>query len=98
MCFMHVLMNAISLSKSCEVKIIFEGASVKLPSIFEAEQNKLYLKAKEMDLIAGICYACSKQFDVYDKNMETGLELLNDMDGHAGMKPFVEDGFEIISI
>ena len=32
MCFQHVLMNALDLHKDgFEVKIIFEGASVKLP-------------------------------------------------------------------
>ena len=34
MCFQHVLMNALDLHNSgYEVKIIFEGASVKLPSV-----------------------------------------------------------------
>lgn len=98
MCFMHIFMNAISLSESCTVKIIFEGASVQLPSVFETENNKLYIKAKEMGLIAGICYACSKQFDVYDKNVETGLPILKDMDGHAGIKPFIDDEYTVISI
>ena len=42
MCFMHVLMNALQLhEQGYEVKIIFEGESVKLPAQLENEGNKL---------------------------------------------------------
>ena len=99
MCFQHVLLNAIDLHTSgTEVKIIFEGASVKLVSEFEKENNPLYKKAKEADIIAGVCLACSKVMDVYEKNLESGLEMLEDMSGHAGMKKYLEDGYEVISM
>ena len=56
MCFSHVLLNALDLSAGgAEVKIIFEGASVKLVSVLEEEKDPLYLKAKEQGLIAGVC-------------------------------------------
>ena len=99
MCFLHVLMNAVSLHEAGnEVKVIFEGSSVKLPSVLEEEKNPLYLEAKEKDLLAGICVACSKAMDVYEKNQELGLELLDDMQGHAGMKAYVEEGYELVSM
>ena len=42
MCFQHILLNALDLSEAgLEVKIIFEGASVKLPSVLDEEGNKL---------------------------------------------------------
>ena len=60
MCFQHILLNALDLHQAgMEVRIIFEGASVKLVSLFEEEDNPLYKKAKEAGLIAGICLACS---------------------------------------
>lgn len=42
MCFVHVLLNALQLKEeNCEVKIIFEGQAVKLPSVLENENNAL---------------------------------------------------------
>ena len=97
MCFMHVLMNAMDLHQAGhEVKVIFEGASVKLPPVFEEEKTPLYLKAKEKGLIAGICKACSKVLEVYEANVATGLPLLDDMNGHAGVKLYIDDDFQIL--
>lgn len=99
MCFQHILLNALDLyADGVEVKIIFEGASVKLVPIFEEESHPLYLKAKEQGLIAGICLACSKVLGVYESNENSGLPLLNDMTGHAGIKSYVKEGYEIISM
>ena len=99
MCFQHVLLNAMDLSKAGnEVKIIFEGSSVKLVSILEEEKNPLYLKAKEVGIIAGICLACSKALGVYEENLATGLTMLDDMMGHAGVKDYINNGYQVISI
>ncbi|MDO5754744.1 MAG: hypothetical protein Q4P28_00715 [Tissierellia bacterium] len=97
MCFMHVLMNALDLKKEGhEVKIIFEGASVQLPQVFEEEKNPLYEKAKNEKIIEGACKACSKMMGVFEINEKLGLKLLDDMNDHAGMKPFIEKNFEVI--
>ncbi len=99
MCFMHILLNALDLANDkCETKIIFEGESVKLVSVFEEEKNPIYLKAKEQNLIAGICFACSKALGVLEKNKEYGLPLLDDMSNHAGMKNFTKQGYHVISM
>ena len=99
MCFQHVLLNAVDLSEvGNEVKIIFEGASVKLVAMLEEEKNPLYLKAKEAGLIAGICLACSKAMGVYEENLASGLAMLDDMMGHAGIKNYINNGYQVISI
>lgn len=99
MCFLHILLNALDLADAGhEVKIIFEGPSVKLVGPFEAEGHPLYKKAKEAGLIEGVCLACSKVMKVYDENLASGLTMLDDMSAHAGMKRFVEDGYEIVSL
>ena len=99
MCFQHILLNALDLhSAGNEVKIIFEGASVKLVAVFEKENNPLYKKAKEEGIVAGVCLACSKVMDVYEQNIASGLEMLDDMSGHAGMKRYISDGYEAISM
>lgn len=99
MCFQHILLNALDLAADGqEVKIIFEGASVKLVPVFEAESNPLYKKAKDLGLIAGVCLACSKVMGVYEQNQSTGLAMLGDMNGHAGMKRYLHDGYSVISM
>lgn len=99
MCFQHVLMNALDLHQAgYDVKVVFEGASVKLVSKFEEEKNPLYLKAKDAGLLAGICLACSKVMDVYEENLKSGLPMLEDMNGHAGMKPYLEEGYAVVSM
>lgn len=97
MCFMHVMLNADSLKKAGhEVKIIMEGQSVKLPKLFEDEDNKIYKKLLENGVILGVCKACSKVLGSLEDNEKLGLNLLDDMNGHAGMKNYVEDGYEVI--
>lgn len=99
MCFSHVLLNALDLSAGgAEVKIIFEGASVKLVSVLEEEKNPLYLKAKEQGLIAGVCKVCSKVMNVFEKNSGYGLAMLDDMSGHAGMRSYIENGYSVVII
>jgi hypothetical protein len=99
MCFQHILLNALDLSEDGhEVKIVFEGASVKLVSVFEKEANPLYMKAKSAGVIAGVCFACSKVMGVFEQNEATGLPMLSDMSGHAGMKRYIEDGYRVVSM
>ena len=47
-------------------------------------------------MLAGVCFACSIQLEVLDFNKATGLPLLNDMNGHAGILPLVKEGYEVI--
>lgn len=99
MCFAHILLNALDLAEAGhEAKIIFEGPSVKLVGPFESEGNPLYKKAKDQGLIEGVCLACSKVMKVYDENVASGLKMLDDMNAHAGIKRFVEEGYEIVSM
>ena len=99
MCFTHILLNALQLTEAgVETKIIFEGGSVKLLPLFEKENNPLYLKAKKNGLIAGVCLACSKGLGVYEECLASGLPMLDDMSGHAGVKNYIESGYQVISI
>ncbi len=96
MCALHALMNAADLAKENEVKIIFEGKAVNLPSKFSEAGNPLYKKLVDQGVTAGVCKACSEMFKVLDKNRELGLPILEDMNGHAGMKPYADEGYDII--
>ena len=98
-CLMHVLMNAVDLAdKGWQARVIFEGRSVLLVQQLKEEGNPHFARALSLGLIAGICLACSKTLGVYEDNLASGLPMLSDMNGHAGMKPFLEEGCEAISI
>lgn len=97
MCFAHVFLNALDLHEAGnEVKIIFEGETVKLPPVFAKEKNPLYHKALVEDIIAGVCLACAQTMGVKKKIEELNLPLLSDMRGHAGMRRYLEDGYEVL--
>jgi hypothetical protein len=98
-CFQHVLLNAVQLAEGgAEVKLVFEGASVKLVPAFVGGGNPVYNKAREMGLLAGVCLACAKTLGVYEDCLKSDLPMLSDMSGHAGMKSFVDQGYTVISM
>lgn len=97
MCFMHAIMNALDLKESGhDVKLILEGAACKLHSVLRDENNPLYKKLLDSDILIGVCLACSKMLGVYEKNKD--IPFLDDMNGHAGMKPWIEKGYKIIAM
>ncbi len=99
MCFQHVLLNAIDLDqKGNEVKIIFEGESVKLIKKLEESNNKHYFEAKEKGLIDCVCKACSASLGVLEYNKKTDIQLKGDMSGHPSMESYIKDGYEIITL
>lgn len=99
MCFQHVLLNALALHQAGHsVKIVFEGESVRLPRILEEEMNPLYQKALQAELIAGVCKACSAMLGVLDYNQHLPYPMLADMNGHAGMEPFVKEDYLVITL
>lgn len=96
MCVQHVFLNALDLfDHGHEVRIILEGQSVKLPPAL-AGKNPLYDRCISEGLIAGVCKACSAQLGSLEANRQLGLTLLDDMNGHAGMRRFLEDGYDVI--
>ena len=101
MCFVHVLLNGLDLAaKGQEVKIVIEGAACRLiPELGETVNpfHQLYNKAKEAGLIAGICKACAQKMGSLDAARAQGLTILEDMSGHAGMAPYLLDGYCIIT-
>ena len=59
-------------------------------------KEPLYLGLKEDKTIAGVCLACSKVLGVYEANVASGIPMLDDMMGHAGIAPYTEKGYETL--
>lgn len=100
-CFIHVLLNALDLyGKGHRVKIIVEGAAAGLiPELVKEDSPlfKLSEKARSLDLIDGVCRACSNKMGTMQMAKEHGFQLLDEMNGHPAMSGYVDKGFEIIT-
>lgn len=101
LCFIHVLLNALDMkTKGHEVKIILEGASVKLiPELVKPENplNGLWKKNLEAGLVEGVCRACANKLSTLEAAKEQELSLLDDVSGHPGMAFYRDNGYEIIT-
>lgn len=101
MCFMHVLLNALDLhEKGNEVKVIIEGAACRLIPDLVRESSplfRLFEKGRSLNLIEGVCRACSNKMGSLDAAKEHGFRLLDEMSGHPAMAAYLGDGFEVIS-
>ena len=101
LCFIHVVLNALDMhAKGEEVKIILEGASVKLvPELVKSVNplNGLWKKCLDAGLVEGVCKACSNKLGTLDDATAQGLPLLGDMAGHPSMSAYRSQGYEIIT-
>ncbi|QQE77696.1 DsrE family protein [Alicyclobacillus sp. SO9] len=94
----HALLYAIELHDAgIEVKIVFDGAGVKslaaLAANTEKPSHQLYLKVKDLGLVAGVCEFCSTMMGVEEPVLQTGLPRLNEINGHPSIAAFVKDGY-----
>ena len=101
MCFIHVLLNGLNMKeKGHEVKIVIEGSATRLIPELDKKDNPMYAlfqKAKNSDLIDGVCKACSHKMGTLEAAGEQGFKLLDDMNGHPGMAGYIDKGFEVIT-
>lgn len=101
MCFIHVLLNALDMAaRGHSVEIVLEGSATGLVPELAKEGNplsSLYQQAKQSNLIAGVCKACSSKMGTLEAVREEGLALLDDMNGHPGLARYLEEGYQVIT-
>jgi len=101
-CFVHVLLNAIDLHERGEVvKIVLEGEATGLINDLRKPEHSLhalYEKVKNLELIDAVCRACAVKMGAIEAAEEEGLRIVDDMAGHAGMAPYIEKGYAIITL
>jgi len=101
MCFIHVLLNGLDMhANGVETKIVLEGAATQL--ITELDKtghplNPLWEKARQQDLIDGVCKACSNKMGTLATAEDLNLNLLSEMSGHPSMARYMAEGFEVIT-
>jgi hypothetical protein len=100
-CFVHVLLNALDMhARGDAVQIVMEGESTQLVAELAQPDNwlhSLWQQACEKKLVAGACKACAQKLGARQPIVDTGLALLDDMQGHPGMATFREQGYDIIT-
>jgi predicted peroxiredoxin len=105
---LHAFLYALDLhSKGYQTRIIVEGMATRLLADLQRAPLRLQKAvndAKEAGLIAGACLqACSGCGSSEDRNIveaikTQGVVFLKDMENHAGIEPFVSEGYEVIAI
>jgi len=101
MCFIHVLLNALDLKEQgAEVKIIIEGAAVKLLPELDKPANPLHAlwqKTLAAGLVDGVCRACAGKLGTLEAAKEQNLPLLGAMSGHPAISAYMKSGYKIIT-
>jgi hypothetical protein len=101
-CFVHVLLNAIDLHEHDQGgKIVMEGEATKLiPELNGPDHplHGLYRKVRDYGLIDAVCLACATKMGATEAAKEQGLRLVADMSGHPGMRRYLEEGYQVITL
>ncbi len=99
-CFVHALLNVLDLkARGAEARLVVEGTATKLAGEFAGQGafGQLFRQVLEQGLLAGFCQACAEKMGSLEEARRLGLPLLNDMKGHAGMAPFLAQGYQVIT-
>lgn len=105
---LHAFMYANDLHrKGYQTRIIMEGMATRLLADLEQAPPKLQkavADAKTAGLIAGACLQAAtgcgsaEDRDIVDAIKARGVGFLSDLDNHAGIEPFIRDGYQIVAI
>ena len=101
-CFVHVLLNGIDIHEmGGSVKIVLEGEATRLIIDLRKTEHPLhvlYKKVKELELIDAVCRACALKMGALEAAEEEGLKIADEMAGHVGMAPYIEEGYAIVTL
>ena len=101
MCFVHVLLNALDMKeRGYEVKVIIEGAAVKLVKELNEEGamfGDLYKKVRDMGMFDCVCKACASKMGSLESAQEQKYNINGEMHGHPAIGRYMEEGYEIIT-
>jgi len=101
LCFVHVMLNALDMkAKGYDVRLVFEGASVKLiPELAKADNpfHELYGKLLASGVVDGACNACSHKLGVVEAVKDQDIALIGKMAGHPAMSEYMDQGYEVVT-
>ena len=101
-CFAHAMMNVLDLKeKGYEAALVIEGAACRLIGDLKETshpQHPLYTAIIAKGLLAGVCRACCHQMGTLEEAQAQGLPLLSNMKGHPPVAPWLEKGYQVITL
>jgi len=65
--------------------------------LHEAEGRILQLFDAVRDEVEGACAYCANAYQVKDDVAESGIDLLDDYDGHPSVRRLVSEGYEVLT-
>lgn len=81
-----------------EVKVVFDGAGTTFVPVLADEENDAHpLYKAVLPSIDGACKFCSKAFGVINEVRKTGVELIDEYDGHPSLRQYIADGYQIVT-
>jgi len=103
----HALMWALDLhAKGHHVRVILEGTGTRAVSEMTLPDSRLgtmLKEARDLGILAGACdrasHGCACEDPsrkVADLARDQKVELLADLNGHAGIESFVREGYELV--
>jgi hypothetical protein len=99
----HAFMYAVDLARhGHQVRLILEGEGTQSLREREGLFGELFEEARSLGILAGACKTASAgcgeaERDVTGIAHQLGLPLLDTMRGHAGIEPFVSEGYEVVT-
>jgi hypothetical protein len=99
----HAFMYAIDLARhEHSVRILLEGDATQSLRERDGRFGELFEEARALGLLVGACKTASSGCgdparDVTGLARESGVPLIDTLDGHAGIEPFVGEGYEVVT-
>lgn len=105
--FNHVLMYCEELGEAGhDVKLILDGPATKMIASLNEKNSATAKKLKNLKdrgIFAGLCERASQGCSDPDSDrnvsniaMNEGIPLISGMNGHASIRPYIDQGFELI--
>ncbi len=99
----HAFMYAVDLARhGHDVRLVLEGDATQCLLEREGHFGKLFEETRGLGLLVGLCKTasrgcCDPSRDVTRLAEESGLTLIDTLDGHAGIAEFVAEGYEVVT-
>lgn len=99
----HAFMYAVDLARrGHDIRLLVEGEATRCLLEREGLFGELFEAARGLGVLVGLCRAASAgcgdaSQDVTCLAEQSGLTLIDNLDGHAGIASFVEDGYEVVT-
>jgi len=80
-----------------DVELVFDGAGTQWVPELEDESHDYHDLYRSIEDDASVCDYCSGAFGVEDAVADSGLDVVDDNDGHPSIRSLVDDDYEIIT-